>query len=128
MTVCDHFDYSPCIKMTDVQKNSANSKPRESKRHCKHNHGRRKSSIEELMSPQSHIYEESNGVDILKLDDRPATSSSSKKSVTMSPRPASRHPDSRPSTTRSAFEHIPGTRPASRRVSLLYHLSFIAAR
>lgn len=111
--------------MMDIPKNSADSKPRESKRRCKHNHGRRKASIEELVSPQSHIYEESNGVDIMKLDDRPVTSSSDKKSVmiSMSPRPASRHPDSRPSTTRSAFEHVPGTRPASRRVSFLYYLS-----
>lgn len=114
----------------DIQKITMDSKrqPKESKRQCRHSHGRRKHSVEEPVSPPSPVIEEAStvDVDILKLDDRPATSSSEKKSAlfSVSPRPASRRLDSRPSSTRSTFEHIPGTRPASRRVSLNFVLFF----
>ncbi|XP_060561008.1 leucine-rich repeat-containing protein 74B-like isoform X4 [Ruditapes philippinarum] len=113
----------------DVQRNSTNTRgqPSESKRHCRHSHGRRKPSIEEPITSVSPVHEETVGFDILKLDDRPSTSSSEKRPGTglsekrspllsISPRPASRRPD-RPSSTRSVFEHIPGTRPASRRTA-----------
>lgn len=123
----------------DVQKNTTSTRgqPNENKRHCRHSHGRRKPSIEEPVSPPSPVQEEVGSVDILKLDDRPSTSSSEKRPGTglsekrspllsISPRPASRRPE-RPSSTRSTFEHIPGTRPASRRVRVftLTHESFI---
>ncbi|XP_053374992.1 leucine-rich repeat-containing protein 74A-like isoform X2 [Mercenaria mercenaria] len=105
--------------MMDAQKNLTVSRgqPKESKRQCRHHHGKRKPSIEEPTSPPSPVNEESVSVDILKLDDRPTTSSSEKRSplLSISPKPVSRRPDSRPSSTRSTFEHIPGTRPASRR-------------
>lgn len=99
-------------------------KGKESKRHCRHNHGKRKPSVEEITLPPSPIHEadeELNNVDILKIEDRPTTSCSDVKSVVQgsSPAPYSRRLDNRPGSTRSVFEHIAGTRPASRRVSAI---------
>lgn len=95
-------------------------KSKENKRHCRHSHGKR-TSVEEPTLPPSPINEddeEEDNVNILKIEDRPTTSSSDLKSVgvTPSPTPQPRRLD-RPSSTRSVFEHIAGTRPASRRVS-----------
>mgnify|MGYP000045939070 FL=1 len=90
---------------------------KENKRHCRHSHGKRKQSVEEITSPPSPIVEddeELNEVDILKIEDRPTTSCSDAKT---SPVPYRKRLDNRPGSTRSVFEHIDGTRPASRRVS-----------
>lgn len=100
------------------------SKMKGSKRSCKHNHGRKAQVTEEtVVVPPSPIHEESNSenivnnVDILKIEDRPTTSSSEKKfaGISTPSRPESRRL-ARPNSTRSVFEQIPGTRPASRRV------------
>ena len=119
--------------MIDSQMNGTH-KHRENTRQCRHNHGKSKKSvvvqeINSVPSAPSPINEdieeedEEQHVDILKLEDRPLSGiveGKSRPPSSISQRPSSRRPDSRPGSTRSAFEQIPGTRPASRRVIFLY--------
>ncbi|XP_052800738.1 leucine-rich repeat-containing protein 74A-like isoform X2 [Mya arenaria] len=103
-----------------MEKKRSHETAKTNSRSCQHNHGKIQTDNEEVTSPPSPINEEDEGYaspDILKVEDRPTTASSGRKSALNSSfsRPPSRRLDNRPSSTRSTFEHIPGTRPASRR-------------
>ena len=76
--------------------------------------------IEELLAPPSPIQEESENEieDDLMSNDRPRTGKSRQSSASSRP-VSSRLLSSRPESSRSVFESIPGTRPASRRVSIV---------
>lgn len=89
------------------------------KRKCRHNHGKEQNHVEEpeepkqvSASPEVEVNENLT-VDIQVLD-RPSTESSVRAQKSSSS--YSRRLDNRPLSTRSTFEHVLGTRPASRRV------------
>lgn len=100
------------------------------KRSCNHDHGKIKNIIKDTcITNGEHTLSDSvkdddemeTGnllVDILKSDERPVTASSGRRSGLFngSARPTRSHVSQRPASSRSTFEHIPGTRPASRRV------------
>ena len=89
---------------------------------CTHRHGGRKKmseNNEDLLAPPSPIQEESEQeieADSV-ISERPRTGKSRQSSA--SSRPVSRLFGSRPESSRSVFESVPGTRPASRRVSII---------
>ena len=116
--------------------NGLNTK--DSQRECRrHNHSHskqngtrhRKVSVDEQQMPPSPIQEEvdagDGNLDVIKLDDLKSEKSGSLPvSRKLDSRGSSRPASSRPTSVRSAFEHIPGTRPASRRVStMIYSIS-----
>ena len=112
--------------MLNAQKNVQNSNGIMSqKEQCSHRHGGRKkvTESEDVLAPPSPIQEETEQdvEDVFMTADtieRPRTGKSTQSSASASSRPGSQLFGVRPASSRSTFESIPGTRPASRRVSI----------